>query len=303
MKKILFPIISFLLLLASCSKDKETDPLRGYLQAYQSLSMYMDVAMDPFHVAYRLHLYREGGETETLREKLFPQATVERAENGQTYTLTYAESTSLPNHDYYRLGDVIIHTYGAKLSEGNAVWKMETNKEKPYFVYHPSYGYWIFELDPEGNEYSIANNGSNSWNIRGDQFYMLNYYNQANSTWDLDIVVTRTDGSGSDLTNARFKMESGSHGHSGGTLGVDVRYRYEILSPVIYSGACDYNTKSAGEDRFVRMDAYGYTGLDSIQVNYGQTVVCNPNFSLSVRAEGDSGWQTNNYTFQGDWIN
>jgi hypothetical protein len=303
MKKFLLPIALLVLVLSSCSKtESKTDWLKTYVQAYQSVSLCMDVAMDPFQVAHRLNLYLEGGETEALRQQLFPNATVKRADDGQSYTLTYTEAPSQPALDYNRSGVVIVHTHGAKLSEKNALWEIETDNEYPYFVNYPNYGYWYLVLDPKQNVYQIENNGTNRWNVRGDEFYLSDYSAGAHTNWSLDLIVTRVDNGGANLSAASFKVESGQR-VNGGLIRENARYRYQTESPVYYSFTCGYNGKTSGKEQLLLVDNYDWAPKDSMRIDRGTNpALCRPNFEFSYKSQSDTTWTIRSYDSNGNWI-
>lgn len=308
MKKLTVLLFVFACCLSSCdsSKKKVRDSLEGYKLVYHSITALKDVALDPFNVAYRFHLYRAGGATEALRSELLPYATIFEGEDGQSDTLRFTEPVHQPFNDYIRAGEVVIHTYGTSLSDENAVWQVTAtvdNSGLGYYVYSPVNGYWYLTMDK--NEFTISNQGANRFRVQADAIYMAGMNSGSAWNWDLDLIVTRAQGSGSSLNNSRFEIEAGSVPAASGFVNSTdgARYRYEILEPVLYTTDCSYLNKSGGKEQVIRMEMKGYKGLDSMVLDFGQNYTsCDPGFTLSVRAEDDEKWTTQNYAPGGIWI-
>lgn len=307
MKKLTLLLVAFAGLLGSCSDKRSTsDSLKEYIQVYEAISYYNDAALDPFNVAYRFHLYREGGATQALKNELLPYATIFESVDGQTDTLRFTEALTKPFNDYARVGEIIIHTYGNSLSDENAVWQVTASSKDSdvwYYVYLEDFGYWNLAIDK--NEYTISNEGKDRFRVQADAIYMSSLSTGAVWNWDLDLIVARTQGSGSSLANSRFEVTPNGVPASGGVLNstTSARWRYEIIDPVLYSTDCSYPVKSGGKERIVRMDMKDYKGLDSVVMDMGQNYgTCHPGFSLSVRTEEDDKWTTHNYAPGGIWI-
>ena len=304
MKKLIF----FLLIgtgLTACKNDtKAGDSLAEYFPVYDGIVANKDVALDPFMIAYRLHLYQAGGATQALKNELFPTATITEGTDGQTVTLIFTEPSSQPIDDFSRSGEVTVRTGGTPLTDEGAVWQVTANNaEAIYNILYPGKDYWQLGID--AGDYTVSNAGENRFRVQADAIYMSSFYLQSLWNWSLDMIVTRTQGAGSDLSGSRFEMEAGDAPSAGGGLNTisGLRYRYEILEPLLYATDCGFLVRSGGIERIILTDMKDYTGRDSLVADFGLTYnSCAPAFSLSVRTADDKNWTTHHYTPNGELI-
>ena len=289
----------------ACKNNKQpADSLAEYLPIYNGLAANKDVALDPFMIAYRLHLYRAGGATQALKNELFPTATITESTDGQSVTLNFTEPSVQPFDDFIRSGEVVIRTGGMSLADEGATWQVTANRtENTYRILYPGKDYWQLGID--AGDYTVSNAGANRFRVEADAIYMSSFYLQSVWNWSLDMIITRTQGTGGDLSDSRFEIEAGSAPSAGGGLNATggVRYRYEILEPLLYATDCGYLIKSGGIERIIRTDVKDYKGLDSLVADFGRTYnSCTPAFSIAVRTEDDKSWTTHHYGPNGEWL-
>lgn len=305
MKKIILPIILLFSGLVSCNSgsDNDYDSYEFYKELYQMITTQNNVAMDPFNVAYRLNIYLEEGETQAIKDKLFPTQTEIKTEDNKVYTIVYAYSEAdLNRKDLARQGTLIIDTHGSKLSEENAVWEISTNSDNAYAVLLQQN---MWGMDLFKGEYVISNqDGELSWNIQGDQLYLYLYglAEYGHVSWGIDVNVKQVKGEGlSD--DARFAVESGVQKNSGTIMGISFPFRYEIMEPLFYSIGCNYLQKSGGKERLIAMDQHFFITpeSDTIVFNFGNNWnSCMPEFS--IMAKPDSVWETRHYDSLGQLV-
>jgi hypothetical protein len=311
MKKIVFVLFAALSLLSGCDKDgkKQSDTFLAHLQVYDAVSLYNDLALDPFNVAYRYHIYLSGGKTQSLKNELLSQAQIIPSEDGLRDTIRFTEQQEAPQNDRVRGGDVVIHTFGSSLSDEGAVWRVTSNPNNEYYLYDPSSTYWHVGLD-DSNEYLITNKGADTFGVSAKEVYIASIvsYSQTIWNWDLDVLISRTQGSGTDLSNSHFEIAAAGEdtpAASGffNTSGDPVRYRYEIVNPVLYSSDCTYLKKSGGKEQIIRMDLQNYKGLDSLIFDFGQDInTCAPAFSVTAKTQDYTTWETHKYDPDRNWI-
>ncbi len=283
---------ALLMLTPSCNKttSNPVDPFAGYIERYRNISLHNAAAMDPFYMAHRLNLYLNNGSTDALLRELFHEATIEAYDGGK-YVINFDPKTA-PVNDYIRYGRVIVYTDGKSLSEPGTIWEVEVDPIYPFHVDMGDYG--IVNVRIESGGYTIESAAENAWQVRAEELNLALVYPTQTALWNVDVTVTQVEGGqSSQLADDHFRTEAhaGSAGENGGlTFGMLERYRYEILSPVLTMTSCNVGSKSGGEERIIKMDEYGYTGKDTLEVDFGSQFVCNPSFTMSARI--DSVWTT-----------
>ena len=294
MKKSLLPIFILISLVAvSCKTTRvETDPFATYINRYQQITLHNSLAIDPFNVSYRLNMYLNNGKSEELRLALFRDAEITTYDN-KIYHIVYPGQSGRPLDDQLRAGKVIIHTGGVSLSEAGAIWQVSVDSIDPYYIDMGDEG--VVDLKMELGDYVIETTQEKTWNVQANDLYYGKLYPSQTAVWNINMTVKQTQGSPNDIqiANHRFEVEANTPGLNGGLAFSVERYRYEILSPLLYMASCGFLNKSGGEERIILMDNYGFDGKDTMEVNMGAQYVCFPAYTISARI--DSIWTTQYY--------